>query len=165
MKKKKIILVRPPRYLWPFINESDNFLLPLGLPCIASAIREKLPHFEVKIIDCPPLKIGWSSLRKILTEEMPDFIGAGEEALYHHEAAKLFALAKEINPAMVTIAGGHFFSWMTEHSLAKFAIDIIVRFEGEATIVELLRTLENNADLTKVRGIAYKKEGRIMRCP
>jgi anaerobic magnesium-protoporphyrin IX monomethyl ester cyclase len=165
MKKKKIILVRPPRYLWPFINESDNFLLPLGLPCIASVIREKLPHFEVKIIDCPPLKIGWNSLKNMLIKEMPDFIGAGEEALYHHEAARLFALAKEINPKVVTIAGGHFFSWMIEHSLAKFAIDIIVRFEGETTIVELLRALENNEDLSGVKGIAYRKEGRIIRTP
>ena len=36
----KILLIRPPRYLWPFINESDNFLLPLGLPCLASSKGE-----------------------------------------------------------------------------------------------------------------------------
>ncbi len=66
MRIKKVLLIRPPRYLWPFINESDNFLLPLGLPCIAAAIREKLPQVDVKIVDCPPLKIGWNSLKKIL---------------------------------------------------------------------------------------------------
>ena len=107
---KKILLVRPPRCLWPFINESDNFLLPLGLPCIAAAIRKGFPNIEVKIIDCPPLKIGWRSLRNILQEENADIIGAGEEALYHQEAVRLFALAKEINPEVITIAGGQFFS-------------------------------------------------------
>ena len=161
MKISKILLVRPPRYLWPFINESDNFLLPLGLPCIAAAIRKSLPEIEVKIIDCPPLKIGWKSLRDILEKEKPDIVGAGEEALYQHEAARLFRLAKEINPQVKTIAGGHFFSWMLEYSLNKYPIDIIVRFEGEETIVELIKALEKDSDLASVKGIAYKDNALI----
>jgi len=165
MKAKKFILVRPPRYLWPFVNESDNFLLPLGLPCIAAAVRQNLPHVEVKIIDCPPLKIGWQSLKNILKKEMPDFIGAGEEALYHHEALKLFSLAKEINPEVITIAGGHFFSWMIDYSLTGSPIDIIVRFEGEETIVDLIDTLEKRGDLSRVKGIAYKNNGKIVKNP
>ena len=71
---KKILLVRPPRYLWPFINESDNFLMPLGLPCIASIIREKVPDIDVKIIDCPPLKIGWKTLEKILIQSLLNIV-------------------------------------------------------------------------------------------
>ena len=162
---KKILLVRPPRYLWPFINESDNFLLPLGLPCIAGAIRSRIPEVGVKIIDCPPLKIGWKTLEKILREEKPDMVGAGEEALYHHEAVRLFRLAKEINPEIITIGGGHFFSWMLDYSLKNFPLDIIVRFEGEETIVELLDTLRNKEDLSKVRGIAYRKNEDIIKTP
>ena len=162
---KKILLIRPPRYLWPFINESDNFLLPLGLPCIAAAIRSKLFDIEIKIIDCPPLKIGWESLGKILREEKPDMVGAGEEALYCHEAVRLFELAKEINPAVITIAGGHFFSWMVERSLADFPIDFIIRFEGEETIVELIKSLNEKKDLSQVKGIAYKNNGQIIKTP
>jgi anaerobic magnesium-protoporphyrin IX monomethyl ester cyclase len=163
MKKKKFILVRPPRYLWPFVNESDNFLLPLGLPCIAAAVRERLPHIEVKIIDCPPLKIGWKSLRNIFQSEMPDFVGAGEEALYYQEALRLFTLAKEINPEVKTIAGGHFFSWIIDKSLISSPIDIIVRFEGEETIVDLIDALVNKRDLSGVKGIAYKDNGKIIK--
>lgn len=165
MKIEKIILVRPPRYLWPFINESDNFLLPLGLPCIAAAIRRKLPSVEVKIIDCPPLKIGWHSLADILQKEKPDIVGAGEEALYHREAVKLFSLAKEINPNIITIAGGHFFSWMVDYSLTNFPIDIIVRFEGEETIVDLIKAIENDENLSGVKGIAYRNDGQIVKTP
>lgn len=163
---KKILLIRPPRYLWPFINESDNFLLPLGLPCLAAAIRAKVPGVEIKVVDCPPLKIGWASLGRILKDEQPDMIGAGEEALYSHEAVRLFGLAKKINPAIITIAGGHFFSWMVEHSLCNFPIDFIVRFEGEETIVELIQSLNDNKDLSRVKGIAYKSSnGQIIKTP
>jgi len=160
---KKILLIRPPRYLWPFINESDNFLLPLGLPCLAAAIRSKLPDIEIKIIDCPPLKIGWESLSRILKEENPDMVGAGEEALYCHEAVRLFKLAKEINPAVITVAGGHFFSWMVERSLTDFHIDFIVRFEGEETFVELIKVINEKKDLSQVKGIAYKVNGQIIK--
>jgi len=165
MRIKKILLVRPPRYLWPFINESDNFLLPLGLPCIAAAIRNKFSHIEVKIVDCPPLKIGWNSLKKIIMIENPDIIGAGEEALYHEEAVRLFRLAKEINSSIITIGGGHFFSWMIEHSLNNYPVDIIVRFEGEETIVDLISALQNQNDLSNVNGIAYKNNDRIIKTP
>jgi len=162
MNIRKMLLVRPPRYIWPFINESDNFLLPLGLPCIAAAVRAKLPAVEVKIIDCPPLKIGWRTLREILQQEKPDIVGAGEEALYHHEAASLFRLAKEINPEVITIGGGHFFSWMVDYSLSNFPIDVIVRFEGEETIVKLIDALIHKIPLSEVKGIAYKNNGEIV---
>jgi len=165
MKIKKIILVRPPRYLWPFINESDNFLLPLGLPCLAAEIRLKLPDLEIKIIDCPPLKIGWESLAKLIKEEKPDIVGAGEEALYSHEALRLFKLAKEIDTSIITVAGGHFFSWMVEYGLNSSVIDFIVRFEGEETIVELIKALKENKDLCQVNGIAFKNNSRIIRTP
>ena len=162
---KKILLIRPPRYLWPFINESDNFLLPLGLPCLAAAIRSKLPYIEIKIVDCPPLKIGWKTLSKILSDEKPDMVGAGEEALYCHEAVKLFKLAKDINPAVITVAGGHFFSWMVEQSLSDFPIDFIVRFEGEETIVELIQAINEKKDVSLVKGIAYRNNGQIIKTP
>ncbi|MBU1864204.1 MAG: B12-binding domain-containing radical SAM protein [Candidatus Omnitrophica bacterium] len=163
MKIQKILLVRPPRYLWPFINESDNFLLPLGLPSIAASIRKQLPCIEIKIIDCPPLKIGWNSLESILRQEKPDIVGAGEEALYHHEAVRLFELAKKINPDVITIAGGHFFSWMVEYSLNNYPIDIIVRFEGEETFVHLIQAINSGADLSTVEGVAYRHENAIRR--
>ena len=72
----KVMLIRPPRYLWPVVNESDNYMLPLGLPCLAAVVRERMPDVEIKIIDCPPLKIGWNTLGKILREERPDVVGA-----------------------------------------------------------------------------------------
>jgi len=162
---KKILLVRPPRYIWSPVNESDNFLMPLGLPCLASALRKHLPEIEIKIIDCPPLKIGWKKLASMVKEEEPDIIGAGEEALYHHEAVKLFKIAKDFNPKVITIGGGHFFSWMQEYSLERFPIDYIVRFEGEDTIVDLVKTLKEGKGVENVKGISYKSNGQIKNNP
>ncbi|MFH1460428.1 MAG: radical SAM protein [Candidatus Omnitrophota bacterium] len=160
---KKIVLVRAPKHMWPWVNESDNFLLPLGLPILAAAIRNQFKNkIEVKIIDCPPLKIGWESLEQILKEEKADVIGAGEEALYHHEAIRLFEISKRINPNVINIAGGHYFSWMVKDSLKNHPIDIIVKFEGEQTIVDLIDALKQRRDLNSVPGIAFKKNSQII---
>jgi radical SAM superfamily enzyme YgiQ (UPF0313 family) len=40
-------------------------------------------------------------------------------------------------------------------------IDIIVRGEGEETIIELLRALEHKQPLSKIEGISYRKDGRV----
>ncbi len=162
---KKIIFVRPPRYMWPVINESDNFLLPLSYPCLASVLRKNIKDLDVKIIDCLPLKIGWKSLTKILYDEKPDFVGVGEEALYHHESVKVLKIAKEINPATVTITGGHFFSNMIEYSLNKYPIDYIVKYEGEYTLLELIQVLVNGGDVSGIKGIAFKRNGGILQTP
>ncbi|MDP8296776.1 MAG: cobalamin-dependent protein [Candidatus Orphnella occulta] len=90
----------------------------------------------------------------MLKAEKPDVVGAGEKALYHHEAVKVFKLAREIDPRVITVAGGHFFSWMVKESLNEYSIDYVVKFEGEYTFLELLQAVRNKTDISKVRGIA-----------
>lgn len=158
----KVMFVRAPRYLWPIINESDNFLMPLNYPCLASSIRKELPDVEVKIIDCLPHRIGWKSLAGILAEEKPDFLGVGDEAVYQHEGIKALKLMKEISPETKTVAGGHFHSHVPRESLMKYPyLDYIVRHEGERTIVELIDTVRSGGNLEKVDGIAYRDNGDV----
>lgn len=39
MKINKVLLIRSPQYMSTFINESDNFLLTLVLPCIITTLK------------------------------------------------------------------------------------------------------------------------------
>ncbi|MEW6619225.1 MAG: radical SAM protein [bacterium] len=161
----KVVFVNSPRYVHPIMYETNDYLMPLNYPCLAAAIRDKMEDIEVKIIDCPPMRIGWKTLRKIIEKEKPDVVGCGDVVLYAHESVKVFKIAKEINPRCITIAGGHFFSFMVEKGLKEYMADYIVRFEGEETIVELLEYLRNNRDLEKVKGIGFKREGKIIITP
>ncbi|MBK7971974.1 MAG: hypothetical protein IPK07_01240 [Deltaproteobacteria bacterium] len=56
----KLLLVSPPRFYWPFVNEDDNWLLPQSLACLGGYARMK--GHEVKILDCQPIQMGWQSL-------------------------------------------------------------------------------------------------------
>lgn len=162
---KKILFIRPPRNIWPFVAVPlpiSESLQPLGLASVAAAVKRRFPNYTVKIIDCMPLQIGWNKLRQIIQKERPDIVGAGDNFVYFHESGKLFDLVKELNPGTINLAGGHFFSWMVQYGLKKFPVDYIVRFEGEETICHLLEYLESGADPEKVSGIAFKRNEKVI---
>jgi len=161
--KIKLVYVRPPSHLWPIINESDNFLPPLNFPSLAAYIRRETVDIEQKIIDCMPHKIGWKTLYRVLKEENPDVVCVGDMIIYAHEGMRVLEMAKQINPNVVTIAGGVFHSHVPEHSLKEWPqLDLIVRYEGEETLRELLDALRNEEDLNSVRGIAFREEDSIV---
>jgi anaerobic magnesium-protoporphyrin IX monomethyl ester cyclase len=159
----KLMLVRPPGHLWPIINESDNYLMPLGLPALAAYLRREMKNIEIKIVDCLPEKIGWKSLAKIIEEYQPDVFGVGDMVIYVHEGTRALKLAKEIKPDVVNIAGGHFHSHMPDYSLTNFPyLDYIVRYEGEVTTTELLETLMDGGDLSQVKSISYRDGDKVV---
>jgi len=159
----KVLLVKPPRFLWPYLSEDDNILLPQALPCLASVLREN--DIEVKIVDCVPLKIGWNSLRNILAKERPHVVGISEsETMWSHEGIKASQLAKELDPDVTVVAGGNHFSNLPEETLKTGSVDFVVKGEGEYTFLDLVKEAEKtNPDFKKVKGIYFKKNGKIMR--
>ncbi|NLB35274.1 MAG: radical SAM protein [Elusimicrobia bacterium] len=162
--KVKILFVRPPERLWPIINESDNFLLPLTFPTLAAYIRREIPNLEIKIIDCLANRIGWKSLEKILAEEKPDIFCAGEQTIYMHESMRAAEIIRRVSPDTVIITGGYFHSFMVDYTFEHFPfVDYIVRFEGEVTFTELVKTLMDGGDVSKVKGIAYSDSGKVVK--
>lgn len=63
-------------------------------------------------------------------------------------------------------AGGHFPSLRPAETLELIPeLDTIVRFEGEETLLELLRHLESRRDWSSIKGIAYRDNGAIIETP
>lgn len=156
---KKVLFVRPPALMWPMINESDNFLMPLGFPCVAAYLRERLPDIEYKVVDCMPHKIGWKSLYRILEDEKPDVIGFGDMICHVKDGMRVAGMAKELNPEVITVGGGHFHSQMPEYSFKEYPqLDYVVRFEGEEGMVQLISALLEGRDLDEVGNLAYRNE-------
>jgi anaerobic magnesium-protoporphyrin IX monomethyl ester cyclase len=156
----KVMLLNPPRYYWPFINEGDNYLLPQALPCLGAVLREN--GIEVKLVDCLPLKMGWKSLERLLEKEKPDVLGVcTSESMFSHEAVRACGLMKGIDKETVTVVGGHHFSALPEDSLKEHScIDYVVMGEGEYTLLELVQGL--GGDMRKVRGIAFRDGKKVV---
>ena len=80
-------------------------------------------------------------------------------------AVEIANIAKRINPKVKVIFGGVGATFLYHHLLKNFdCIDYIVIGEGEYTFLELIRSLESNEkDLSKIKGIAYKRDVEIIK--
>jgi len=133
---------------------------PIGL-CYLKACLLKEGFKEVEVVDMGGLKV--ESLREIIDAESPEIVGITTFTEARGNALKAVAIAKEINPRVITILGGVHATVMYQQIMENYpAVDIICRGESERTIVELLQTLSNGDDLGKVRGIVYRQDGEIV---
>jgi len=166
----RIVLLRPPRYVWPFNSETSAFWQPLGLLCLAAAVRQahgrELPDSAVEVWDCPARRWGWRTLRRVLAERPIDVLGVGEETVSAHEALRAAGMVKQLHPRCLVVAGGVYFAHAIETTLRSGLIDVIVRGEGEVTFCRLLEHAGDRSAWPSIAGLAFLDgDGRVVRTP
>ncbi|MCW4055252.1 MAG: B12-binding domain-containing radical SAM protein [Candidatus Bathyarchaeota archaeon] len=102
-----------------------------------------------------------------IAKEDPDILGFTVLSSASKEAGKIAGLAKTKNPNLWVVFGNYHPTLNAERVLEKYsAVDIVVKGEGEQTVVDLTRCLQNGGDLKQVAGVAYRDEtGRIAATP
>ncbi len=90
-------------------------------------------------------------------------VGVTAQSYSRYEAIDIIQEIKRISPKAICIVGGKHFSYCAEETL-KFVkeIDIVVRGDGEITLHELIGNLFNNKDISSIRGITYRDDGRVI---
>lgn len=140
-------------------QDQDN----LGLRYLLSALLAE--HFTAKIVSyhTDPGQL----VRQVL-EEKPDIVGFSLIFQYMTPAfAKVIARVREINTDVHITMGGHYPSFDYEEVLNRLPeLDSIVRFEGEQTLVELVRRIQLQEDWRLTAGIAFRGEdGNVTATP
>jgi anaerobic magnesium-protoporphyrin IX monomethyl ester cyclase len=138
----------------------------LAYPLLAAVLRQH--GIEVKILDPHVENMGWKEIREAVQKEDPDIVAIGCNATSNaYRAIETIEFVKEINPKIITIGGGVFFSLVPEMSLAMCkALDFIVIGEGEYTLLELVKELgKKRPHLNTVKGIAYRNGEEIIKTP
>jgi len=69
---------------------------------------------------------------------------------------------KERRGELPIVWGGPHPSILPEETIENPYVDIIVRGEGEDTLLELVRKIDTGQSWDSVKGITYKKDGRAM---
>ena len=135
--------------------------LPLGLAYLASVLEAE--GQRVKIIDCPTLNYDMRSLEKEVKGFKPDVVGITSTTSTIYDAYKVAELIKEINSKAKVVIGGPHVSFTAKETLKECPfIDIVVRGEGEITTKELMLHLEKGLSLEEVKGISFRKNGKIV---
>lgn len=147
-----IILINPPqftRYPQP----------PLGLALIA-AILEKA-GYPVKLIDASALEIMPGDITGMVAGA--DIIGITAMTPTIGAALDIVRHLKRANHDLKIVMGGPHATLLPEETLASCPeIDILIRGEGDETVIELLRALEDKRPLDSIAGISYRSDGKII---
>jgi len=162
----RVLLLRPPRYVWPFNSETSAFWPPLALLCLAGAVRRALPDVDIEVWDAPGEKCGWRTLERKLAAQRIDVLGVGEETVSAHEALRAAEMVKRFHPHCVVVAGGMYFAHAIQETLDGGHVDVVVRSEGEDTFVELLHHLQDRHRWESIKGLAFlDADGGLVKTP
>jgi anaerobic magnesium-protoporphyrin IX monomethyl ester cyclase len=160
----KLLFVEPPKQYWFLMG--DYLPPPSSLLILAAYVDRELPNLEIEILDCQAERMSWNDLEKYIESTKPSVVLTSGFTCNAYICARTCEIAKKVDEEIITIVGGTHFSFTPEESLKNFPeIDIIVRGEGELTVVELIKTLNNKGKLDKVKGISFRNKTIIVHTP
>lgn len=163
MTIKRVALITPPYHSG--VVESAGTWLNVGFVYIAGALRAA--GYEVDYYDAMSLWHKWPEIQKRMEDFRPDVIATTAFTASIVDAVKLCALAKEVNPRVLTVVGNVHATFCYDELLTggKSPVDYIVRGEGEVTLPMLLTCLNAKGDPATVPGLAFHRDGKVHATP
>jgi len=161
----KVLFVEPPKDYWFVMGE--YLPPPYGVLQLAAFLESKNKGVEIEVLDCQAKHLDWKGLEKRIESFDPDIVASSALATCNtYVAVRALETAKKVNPNILTIAGGQHFTVMAQESLETYPeIDVIVRGEGELTLVELVQAFAEKKPFSGIQGISFRNNGKILHSP
>lgn len=177
------ILLINPNYSEPIQEDGSHTTLipnfPIGLGYIASYVRKYSDH-EVEVLDAGERVVPYLSevgetmiygltsdeIRQKLEKVRPDVIGIS--GMYSRHAVNTHlcaALAQDCHPDVPVIVGGSHASLLPDVVIQDENIDFVCIGEGEITFLEFCNAIDRLEDTSKLLGLCYKKDGKVIKNP
>jgi len=167
-KKKKCILISPPengKCCTRGVLSLASFLESKGYPAGVVPLAESM-----RVEDISSEKIE-AVLSDVIRENDPLMIGVSCLTADYHTCKDVLRICKQLNENIVTLMGGIHPTFLDQDCIALPFVDIVVRGEGEWTLLELIQALENGGfhppygELHRIKGITFKENGQVIRTP
>jgi anaerobic magnesium-protoporphyrin IX monomethyl ester cyclase len=144
----------------PYYPISETPSPPLGLACLAAALESV--GIEVYLLDFVVFPYSQSSLEKTIAAFDPHCVGVTAVTMNVDDALLVLRDVKNISRDIFTVMGGPHVTFCAQETMdACPDIDAVVLGEGEATVVELVKTLKSGKSLQNVRGLVYRENQTI----
>ncbi|MBW1916274.1 MAG: cobalamin-dependent protein [Deltaproteobacteria bacterium] len=156
----KILLINPP-YLTLTSRFGTGHQIPIGLLMVGGPLKDT--GHEVRLLDAELEHLSLSSIVDEVKEFSPQIVMTGHAGSTpaHPTCVKMLTAIKKASPDVVSIYGGVYPTFHAQQILEQEeAVDVIVRGEGEAVSLDLVRTIESGKPLHDVRGIAFHNGGK-----
>ena len=153
----KILLIYP-------VTGMDVFGINVGLPlsCLYLASVLEQAGYRVQILDERITETFKQDVADSIQQERPVLVGissiTGVQIRGGLEAARV---VRETDPGLPLVWGGVHPTLCPDSTLKDDFCDVVVKGEGEITLVKLADCLREENDLSTVPGIGYKEEGQL----
>lgn len=160
----KILLINPnSRRKFGKGERVSSIIHPLGLAYLAGILKKE--QFDVKILDAEALNLADEEIIGYIEKYKPNLVGLGAKTpgIY-----KVFRIAKKIKkkyPKIKIVLGGPHPTALPEESIEKEVVDFVIVGEGEFTMLELVKELDGKRSFGKIKGLFFKKKGKIIKNP
>jgi anaerobic magnesium-protoporphyrin IX monomethyl ester cyclase len=124
-------------------------------------------YTDVHFVDAMTHHLSDEEVEARIREIAPDIVGCTAITPAIYKAEKLLQVAKQVNPAIVTVLGGIHGTFMYPQVLKEAPwIDAVVRGEGEQVFLNFVRAVEDGTwarEPLSVRGVAYNDaQGQVV---
>ena len=160
-----MLFVEPPKDYWFVMGE--YLPPPYGILQLAAYLENRNKDAEIQVLDCNAEGLDWKQLENRIESFDPDIVASSALATCNtYVAARTLEIAKKVKPDVLTVAGGQHFTVLAQESLETYPeIDVIVRGEGEETLVELAEASGNKRSFSAIEGISFRNNGTIRHNP
>lgn len=152
-------------FVQSYLGDKEPPVFPLGLSCLVA----QLCGHDIRGFDANISKRPFGELKETIDDFSPEVIGISlrnidstnkrSVVFYYNYLRETVEVIKRSSRAKVIIGGSGFSMFAREIMEDEPRIDYGVYLEGEGIIVDLLESLANPE---KVKGIFYRKEGKVV---
>jgi anaerobic magnesium-protoporphyrin IX monomethyl ester cyclase len=145
-------------FFFPSFASSDA-TAPLGLLAVATPLLRA--GYSIRLIDSTIAP----NYKKRVLEEVRDALCLGISLVTGpmiRETVEIARAVKVANPDFPVILGGWHPSLLPKQTLEADYIDIVVKGQGEDSLLEVVQHLESRSPLDLVSGIGFKRDGKLI---
>jgi anaerobic magnesium-protoporphyrin IX monomethyl ester cyclase len=138
---------------------SSEATAPLGILAVATPLLNA--GYSVKLIDSTITP----NFKKRVLEEVQDALCLGISLVTGpmiRETAEIARAVKAWNPDFPVILGGWHPSLLPKQTLEAEYIDIVVRGQGEESLLDVVQHLENRTPMDLIPGIGFKRDKKLI---
>ncbi|MBF0123320.1 MAG: radical SAM protein [Candidatus Omnitrophica bacterium] len=133
----------------------------MGLACIGAVLEKE--GCQVSLIDIDFDRISDESLTEIVCSRKIDLVGLTATTPVVKSAIQVANVVKKASSAVKVMIGGIHATIMPETLAAEPSIDFIICGEGEATVRDLVQSLQTGGDPAHVAGLFYRKGDQVVK--
>lgn len=137
---------------------------PLGLAYIASVLRQN--GFGVSAEDFNVSNFTEERVAGLVERRHPRVLGISSTTETYLNGLKIAEIAKQVDPEIKVVMGGPHVSVLFQEVAQEKAVDVVVRGEGEFTMLELAgHLIRNEGSIGEIKGIAFERDGVVAVTP